>query len=172
MAYATVRIECLSSSGEVSTGSGYFFKFKVNNETNQHIPVVITNKHVVLNSIKGKLIFTTLEGENPADKKHFEFYIDNFETLWRKHPDNDVDLCAMPIAPFLRASEAQNIILYYTALDFSLIPNEEQLKTLSAIEEIIMIGYPNGIWDAINNKPIFRKGITATHPCFDYNGKK
>ena len=35
-----------------------------------------------------------------------------------------------------------------------------------------MIGYPNGIWDSVNNKPIFRKGITATHPKFDYNGKK
>jgi len=35
-----------------------------------------------------------------------------------------------------------------------------------------MVGYPNGIWDNINNKPILRKGITATHPNFDYCGKK
>ena len=35
-----------------------------------------------------------------------------------------------------------------------------------------MIGYPIGIWDSVNNKPIFRKGVTATHPNFDYNGKK
>jgi len=33
-----------------------------------------------------------------------------------------------------------------------------------------MIGYPNGIWDSVNNQPIFRKGITATHPNLDYNG--
>jgi hypothetical protein len=26
-----------------------------------------------------------------------------------------------------------------------------------------MIGYPNGIWDAKNNLPVIRKGITATH---------
>ena len=34
-----------------------------------------------------------------------------------------------------------------------------------------MIGYPNGIWDATNNMPILRKGITATHPNIDYEGR-
>ena len=35
-----------------------------------------------------------------------------------------------------------------------------------------MIGYPNAMWDKENNKPIMRKGITATKYMFDYNGKK
>lgn len=35
-----------------------------------------------------------------------------------------------------------------------------------------MIGYPNGIWDSVNNMPIIRKGITATHPRLNYNGRK
>lgn len=34
-----------------------------------------------------------------------------------------------------------------------------------------MIGYPNGIWDAVNNAPILRRGVTATYPRLDYNGK-
>lgn len=34
-----------------------------------------------------------------------------------------------------------------------------------------MIGYPNGIWDAKNNLPIIRKGVTATHPAINFNGK-
>ena len=40
------------------------------------------------------------------------------------------------------------------------------------MEDIIMIGYPNGLEDSYNNKPIIRKGITSTHLKFDYNGKK
>lgn len=172
LTYSTVRIECESSDGKSSSGSGYFFKFKNNKETNQHIPVVITNKHVINNSVRGRLIFTISVDGNPVDKEHFQINIDDFETFWRKHPDSNVDLCAMPIAPFLEAAKAQSKSLFYIPLDLSLIPSEEQLETLSALEEIVMIGYPNGIWDAINNKPIFRKGVTATHPCFDYNGKK
>ena len=34
-----------------------------------------------------------------------------------------------------------------------------------------MVGYPNGLWDKVNNFPIFRKGITASHPAVDFNDK-
>jgi hypothetical protein len=54
----------------------------------------------------------------------------------------------------------------------SLIPTEEELAALTAIEDVIMIGYPNGLWDEKNNMPIVRRGITATHPNLDYNGSK
>lgn len=172
LAYSTVRIECESTDGIQSSGTGFFFRFKYDVKTNQHIPVVITNKHVISGSNKGKLIFTIAAGENPSDKEHFEIYFDNFESFWRKHPDNDVDLCAMPIAPFLKAATVQGKNLFYIPLELSLIPTEAILATLSGIEEIVMVGYPNGIWDSVNNKPIFRKGVTATHPCFDYNGRK
>ena len=78
----------------------------------------------------------------------------------------------MPIAPFLRLAEAQGKKLFYIPLDFSIVPDDAKLADLSGMEEIVMVGYPNGIWDSVNNKPIFRKGVTATHPCIDYNGKK
>ncbi len=39
------------------------------------------------------------------------------------------------------------------------------------MEEIVMIGYPNGIWDRTHNLPIIRKGITATHARLPLNGK-
>lgn len=172
LAYSTVRIECEMNDGGISSGSGYFFRFKDNQQTHEHIPVVITNKHVIANSKKGKLIFTLQKDGKPSDKEHFEFFIDNFESYWRKHPDADVDLCAMPLAPFIKFAELQGKSLYYISLDFSLIPDQKRLDTLSGMEEIVMVGYPNGIWDQVNNKPIYRKGITATHPCIDYNGKK
>ena len=42
---------------------------------------------------------------------------------------------------------------------------------MPALQEIVMVGYPNGIWDSVNNQPVFRKGITSTHPELEYNGK-
>ena len=62
--------------------------------------------------------------------------------------------------------------VFFIPLETSLIPNAEQIDDLLGIEEIIMIGYPNGLWDETHNKPIIRKGITASHPKFNYNGKK
>lgn len=40
------------------------------------------------------------------------------------------------------------------------------------MDDITMIGYPKGIWDEANNFPVFRKGITATNPKYNWNNKK
>lgn len=178
LAYSTVRIECEYEDGTTGTGTGFFFKFLENSENGQHIPVVITNKHVVKDpdhgeAKKGRLILNTAnEDKTPNDRDHFQVYYENFRESWRFHPDEDVDLCAMPIAPFLKGAEDKGKKLFYIPLNHKLIPPKSQLEELSGLEEILMVGYPNGIWDSINNKPIYRKGVTATHPNLDYNGKK
>jgi hypothetical protein len=171
--YSTVRIECDYQDQTSGTGTGFFFQFLKDETTGNHVPVVITNKHVINGATKGRLIFTKANANNePLDTQHFEVYFDNFETLWRKHPDDNVDLCAMPIAPFLNEANEKGERLFYISLDKSILPTAQQLSDFSALEEILMVGYPNGIWDNVNNKPILRKGITATHPNFDYCGKK
>ena len=40
------------------------------------------------------------------------------------------------------------------------------------LEAIVMVGYPNGLWDKTNNLPIFRKGVLASDYKYDWNGKK
>lgn len=178
LAHSTVRIECEYEDGTKGTGTGFFFRFLENPENGQHIPVVITNKHVVKDpkhgdAKKGRLIMTIANEDNtPNNRDHFQVYYENFRESWRFHPDDDVDLCAMPIAPFLEGAKTKNKKLFFIALDHKLIPSGAQLEELSGLEEILMVGYPNGIWDSINNKPIYRKGVTATHPNLDYNGKK
>jgi hypothetical protein len=97
--------------------------------------------------------------------------LDNFESLWIPHPDPAIDLAIMPIAPLINQAVAQGFTPFYRTLDKSVIPTEAQLKDLTAVEEILMVGYPIGIWDRANNYPIFRKGITATHPANKYEGR-
>lgn len=173
LTYSTVRIECEYKDGTGGTGTGFFFQFLKNEATGDYIPVVITNKHVISNSTKGRLIFTKADENNqPLDAQHFQVTFDNFESFWRKHPDESVDLCAMPIAPFIKEAENQGEKLFFISLNKSLIPSNQQILDFSALEEVLMVGYPNGIWDNINNKPILRKGVTATHPKFDYCGTK
>lgn len=170
--YLTVRIECEYSNGMHGTGTGFFFRFLENEETGEHVPVVITNKHVINGAIKGRLIFCIRKADGtPDDSHHYAMYIDGFESMWRKHPDTNVDLCAMPLAPILNTAETQNIKPFYITFSKENLPTEKFLNEVSALEDIIMVGYPNGIWDEKNNKPIFRKGITATDMKFDYNGK-
>lgn len=47
----------------------------------------------------------------------------------------------------------------------------DKIDELSALEELVMVGYPIGMWDKRNNLPIFRKGYTWAHPAIDFNEK-
>ena len=173
LTYSTVRIECTYKNGEMGTGTGFFFRFKEDKKTEQYIPVIITNKHVVKNAVKGKLTISKADKSgHPLDSSHHNIELNNFESLWKNHPDDNVDLCAIPIGPYINDAINSGISLFYVSLEKSLLPTKEQLSDFSALEDILMIGYPNGIWDHVNNKPILRTGVTATHPNFDYQGKK
>ena len=113
LTYSTVRIECELNNGGISTGTGFFFNFLENKDDNSHIPVVITNKHVIKNAKKGKLIITKAnEKGEPLDTEHFTLSFDNFESFWKLHPENDVDLCAMPIAPFINMAKERGDKFY------------------------------------------------------------
>lgn len=42
------------------------------------------------------------------------------------------------------------------------------IESLDALEDVVFIGYPNGIWDTQNYLPIIRRGITATPIMIDF----
>jgi hypothetical protein len=173
LTYSTVRIECELKTGGVSTGTGFFFNFLEDKLNNTYVPVVVTNKHVIKNASKGKLIITKANDKGePIDTQHFTLAFDNFESFWRLHPEADVDLCAMPIAPFVNEAQKRGDKLFYIPFTKDILLTDKHKDELTAIEDVLMIGYPNGIWDSVNNMPIFRKGTTATNPLIDYNGKK
>lgn len=169
LCYSTIRIECITSNG-TSTGTGFFFNFLENKETHTHVPCVVTNKHVVENALHGILVLTC---KMPDGTEYLHrVNVTDFRQSWIFHPESSVDLCIMPFQPIVEEVLKQGHHPYYIALSANLIPSKEQLEDLSALEDIIMIGYPDGIWDSVNNKPILRKGITATHPKRNFNGEK
>ncbi|HFG6905407.1 hypothetical protein R4641_15855 [Acinetobacter baumannii] len=61
--------------------------------------------------------------------------------------------------------------IFGRGISSTFIPNDEAITKLDAIEDILFVGYPNGIWDKVNLLPIFRKGITATPLQIDYEGE-
>ena len=171
LSFCTSRIETEDVNGNSYSGTGFFFNLNVNNKI---VPLLITNKHVVKGMKKGLFRFTTADDDGlPNYKEHFTIeYSDNFENMWFMHPSDDVDLCVLPINPLIEAANKKNRRLFYSSLNNGVIPNEVQKQSIDAVEEITMIGYPNGLWDSLNNMPIIRKGITATNYILDYNGKK
>jgi hypothetical protein len=170
--FSTVRIAVQLSSGEEATGTGFFFNFLVDEQT--HIPAIITNKHVVAGAVRGSFQLHELDKtiEQPQPSGDFiPVDLDDFENLWISHPDKDVDLCAMLFQPLRSEAEIQGKSIFNCAIDNSSILSKADLEELSAAEEVLMIGYPNGLWDEVNNLPLIRRGTTATHPAVDFQGR-
>lgn len=167
MLFATVRIETSSSDGG-GAGTGFIFNYAHSSETSR-VPFLVTNKHVVSQSTHGHLIFTVGNGNNePLVGKQYDLLLDNFEGRWHGHPNPEVDVTVMPLAPIVKAI---NTSIFYTQIPLDLIPTSTQVEELDTIEEVLFVGYPNGIMDDKNLLPIVRKGITATPFRFDYQGK-
>jgi len=169
--HSTIRIESEYKNNSNGVGTGFFFQF--NYAENARCPVIVTNKHVVSNAQKGSLLFTICdENGYPDFTSKFSWTIEDFEKFWKFHPDQQIDLCVMPIAPLLKGMDEKNKKPFFKCTDKTLIPSEDEFSELFAIEDVVMIGYPIGLWDSANNLPIVRKGITATHPAFKYNNKR
>lgn len=169
IAHSTARIECSFSDGTVGTGTGFFMNLCVDGD--RLVPVIVTNKHVVAGALTGKFCLTLRKvTENLPDIGKFRFFeLPNFSKFWFYHPE--LDLAVMPIHPLLVEAEKNGDVFFFAPLTPDLIPSPEELADMPALQEVVMVGYPNGIWDSLNNQPIFRKGITATHPDLKYKGK-
>ena len=171
LCFSTTRIETEDSKGTKYTGTGFFFNLHIEGKI---MPIVITNKHVVSGMVKGlfRLTMENKEG-NPNYTNHFTInYEVDFDKMWVFHPDANVDLCVLPFNMLVEAAKTMGHVLFFRAFENYMILNQNNLQDLDAIEDVLMIGYPNGLWDEVNNMPIIRKGITATDPKLNYNGKK
>lgn len=169
----TVRIECLSADGQsISTGTAFLFLFDF--DKTGIIPVLVTNKHVVFVESAKKIAITLTKDENcsPNHKENITFTIEDFIQNCLPHPDENIDLCIAPVGHFFNQLINHNFSPFIKGIRESDIMQTEEMDQLSAFEEVFMIGYPNGLWDSKNNLPIFRTGITATHPAIDFEGKK
>ena len=161
--YSTARIVGINADGaQCKTGTGFFYQFPVAPGDNRNVPILVTNKHVIEGvSYADFLIHTNTAGGTKPDGTHG---VRSQPTDWVHHPNATVDLCALPVGGVLNQAKA-----FYRSLDPSIVPSQAQLEELSAVEEILMVGYPNGLWDAVNNYPLIRRGITASHPAIDFD---
>ena len=174
--YSTVRIIADTHDGGEKFGTAFCFAFRsIWSAQGQHPPLelLITNNHVVQGTQSGRMCFhdaRDIARGGVAGTRSFTIELDDFENRWTPHPNPEIDLCAMPLAPLVGDADRDGHELYCVALEDILIPSGQFLLDLCAIEDVTMIGYPIGLWDHVNNMPIVRRGITATHPRMDFQG--
>jgi hypothetical protein len=170
LVHSTVRIEASDAAGNKSSGTGFIVNLLP--RADLAVPVVVTNKHVVKGQATGNIHFTMKGADGlPKYGEQHKLLILSFSNEWIGHPDPSIDLCIFPLAPAVQQLASIGKDPFFIAADRTAFPNEKEMADLLAIEDVVMVGYPNGLWDSKNNLPIVRKGITATPAFIDYEGR-
>jgi hypothetical protein len=99
------------------------------------------------------------------------YKVHDFDKAYIPHPDENVDLAAIPISAILQQVREKGEAVFMRSISFSDVADEDLLSQITALEDVIMVGYPNALRDTVNNLPIVRKGITATSPRHQFNGR-
>ena len=165
--FTTVPIYVEKNDGSSCSGTGFIYQHKI--DGNKSIPFIVTNKHIVENAKRGIVNFIKRQGILPKLTEKISVELPG--QILTQYVSNTDDIAVFLIGPIINELESKNIQIFFRSIEQSIIPNEEILNNLSAIEEITFIGYPSGIIDNKNNTPIVRKGITATPVWNDFNGE-
>jgi len=169
--HSTIEIVCEIGPGNFSFGTGFFFALFP--QGNSNVPILVTNKHVIAGAATGHLRLTMRKADSTADLTNFiDVTVPDFPAQWIPHPDPEVDLAIMPCAYLTNELIAQGKTPFIITADPSLVPTEAELADLTPLEDVLVVGYPNGIIDTAHNIPVFRRGITATPVYIDFNNKK
>lgn len=134
---------------------------------------LVTNKHVVMDAEAGRFQFASANWRGGKFRLGKTVGVNVGRRRWRAwtgHPSRDIDVAVLHLDPTLEDMARLALTPFFSCVDASILPENALHGELSAIERILFIGYPNGVYDAVNNLPVVRSGITATPPAVDYEG--
>lgn len=168
--FTTVRIETTDPAGRVGCGTGFFFQFA--KTSTQFVPAIVSNRHVFAGA-DSAVFHLSLKAKDgsPVIGTFGTVAVDGLAKGVVYHPDPSVDLAILPCGDLLSILKAQGRDPFLKGFALADIPSPAELDDLSAVEPVLMVGYPIGLWDSVNNRPIVRRGTTATHPAVNFNGQ-
>lgn len=165
--YTTVFIETYTVS---THGSGTGFIINYPGENGQVTPVLITNKHVLDGASSAAFTMVQAGSDGQPMNHATRMHVPDFQArTWMGHPDAGVDVAALFLAEVLRTMAENDAPAFYRAFSPDQLATQEQVELLDSLEQITMIGYPNGLFDQLSRLPIARRGQTATPIFNDYN---
>ncbi|HHS9998958.1 TPA: S1 family peptidase [Klebsiella quasipneumoniae subsp. quasipneumoniae] len=163
----TVMIKCNNGS----VGTGFFYGVEHHSGVGHNF-FIVTNKHVVKDAASAMLMTRMANAGTGDIENNKSVLIEDLQTILIPHP-GDVDLCAIPINKAIIEFQKNNMTLhFFPFFQSECYEHYEHKSSLTSVEDVFMTGYPTALWDHVNNKPITRKGITASDCKENWQGKK
>ena len=133
--YTTAPVYAFFPDNKLSTGTGFIFSVQQNEQVS--IPLLITNYHVVQDAISGFVeLHVSKDGipSNEVVRAQFDNRVITEGKL------GNLDLVALPIAGAINDMQNKGKQVFFKSIDVSLIPKDDAIMTLAAIESITFIG--------------------------------
>ena len=165
--FNSVRLIALKDKVQIGTGTGFYFCFARTGTT--EVRAIVTNKHVVA-GCDSMLAVINCGSSNPPNIRN-NVTITMGPRSYVEHPNSNVDLCALIISEVAEKMNSAHTPIFAPFATLDDIPSDTEWSNFDAIEDIAMIGCPNGLYDATANLPIVRRGVTASPLANMYNGK-
>ncbi len=158
----TARLESRGVAGECR-GTGFVYEVRIDGGGTRTF--LVANKHqfeAASAELCLRLVPRGFDGL-PSWGQELTFELTHPGPRWFAHPA-DLDIAVMPLEPVV----AEPGSLLAVSADVALSSAQEHAA--AAVESILTVGYPNGLYDPVNLTPISREGITATPIGLDYEG--
>ncbi len=167
--FTTVRVQ---AGGSVGTAFIVTHKWKSPvDDTLRESLFLVTNKHVVGDSTTGRITLTVVEQNGSRYAQDFDIPQEVW-SLWCFHSETEIDVCVLPFGNLLENLTVPNgATIDYSSFPTTLAPSDKTTPDIGLIEDVLFIGYPNGMFDRANNLPVARRGLTATPATVDYESR-
>jgi hypothetical protein len=169
--YTVVRIRAgdLFSTNDWHSGTGFFYNLRYDSG---EIPLIVSNRHVLCEKTWIEIDFASADDQGTRIfGPPIKLRIEPGQLPIFAHPDPLVDLAAIPLNPLLASltEQRKKPHILYLNKDFFISKNHQSI--LHAATSVLMVGFPTGIMDEVNNLPVVRRGTLATHYRANYQGQ-
>jgi len=168
--YTTAPLWVERRDGSQIFGTGFFYAVPLKAQPERQVVLLVTNHHVVENAARALVDLVERAGDGPKRGARVRVEMPGDAIL--RHTDAAVDLAMIPIGGVLNELEHAGKAIFFRSVAPELVPSDEAVEQLAAVEEITFIGYPSGLYDQRNVTPLVRRGITATPPWNDFQGQR
>ncbi len=166
--FTTLRLEAETPDG-VSVGTGFIVEHEFAREKKGDF--LVTARHVVRDATRVRFFLHRRGSDDkPLLGDPYVVVLEEFEKRWTPHPSDKVDVAVMPFAPVRRELKNRDLKSFYRPIPDRLIATDTQIEELDALEDLVFVGYPNGIYDTVNYLPIARRGTSASPIGVDFCG--
>ena len=160
--FTTTKIQMIASGKEIGSASGFFFR-------HNGIKYLATNRHVVIDEddkfFPNTLVLTLhLDKENLARNCSVQVALYELrKPLWKQHPSYGTNCCDVVLLPLSPATLKGTNLGLFNSSSITFIGSEIiNKRPVNPFGDVVVIGYPLGFHDELNNLPVYRSASIAS----------